>query len=480
MAVLRLNGRSTVIHSAQVAVNMASLALFVEPASGPPNVAEIHQWFHQRIGKENAFRLRIEPDLIGISNPRLVIDEAFHIKNHVVIHKRPDINTLTSMFDTIRALADSPLDPHHPLWRVVIITGGTLPGRLLGKDTDELFPVIATSLVIDHCWADGKTFREFNNRLFPASNDRPGISYPSITPLHPDPVHSRLILTLTALLKLPLRLSSMFAQFLGALLITKKNAKTAQKMGLPAEARKEAPFSFHRSAENLGGTYSQTWISAEEMASMRAYAPKATITSVALTLIARHLNESFFDESDKQRKTLLVAVPTSIRKADDISVDNLTSHMIVPVPLGIPNFGDQLNEVSQRMLCERRRAEVTPRVNFDAIVGLLPAPVVRLGLKILLARHNRSVDIAPTQWHVRLHTVGPGAGTRHFLGNKSSRLFGLNYYDKNPQPSIEIVPDSGGFTVTVLTRRSLTPTSEIGSAQLRRTIDTILLSTPDH
>jgi WS/DGAT/MGAT family acyltransferase len=336
------------------------------------------------------FRQRVVPQLSGASWER---DPGFDIARHVVAVPPGTVRGKRGLQRLVGALAATPLDPDHPLWRMDLVP------RYRGGS--------ALIMRIHHCYADGIALIQVLLAMTDASADaEPSTSGPAATPSGSDqslvmafarPLEKAAEASLRMTRDLWVGSMHALRDPLGAVDLAAAGADTlgelAKTIAKPSDPRT-------RFTRKLSGVKRVAWAEPMPLADVKRLGKTlgCTINDILIACATgafRGYLEARGDEVDGLEFRAEVPVNLRPEGEDFTRLGNRFGLVLLDLPVGIPNPFERLFEVRRRMNeLKHSRQPIAAYLMLNAM-GRLPAKVERPMLQFFTTKATTVMTNVP-------------------------------------------------------------------------------------
>lgn len=352
----------------------------LDPATAPTHFGfdSIKQLIEQRLHLLPMFRRRLVTSPLNLDQPYWIEDPDFDLENHVRHRALPHPGTDKQLADFICDVASTRLDRSQPLWRVYYIEG-LRGGR------------VAVFTKIHHACIDGVSGAELLSVLLDLQ-PTPRHVPPPETPWTPEPVPSPMSLALAtgkSLLSTPREAIRLARETLPILFSAGKSALAQRSAARLAKAEQPKEDANEGASMKVGVAPRMLFnatITARRSFAFRSLpladvkfvknAFGASVNDVVLTICAEALREYLKERGALPEKTLVAAIPVSVRSHEEKGTHGnkvvmartaLGTHIADPV--------ERLAAIAKRMGAVKKGFKATPaRLMMDWMN--VPAPAL--------------------------------------------------------------------------------------------------------
>jgi diacylglycerol O-acyltransferase len=358
-AFLRLEDRSTSLH-------IASVAVFDGP---PPAYEDMYAAFEAKLHLVPRYRQRVREVPLRLGRPVWVDDPHFSLRYHLRHTALPRPGTDAQLRDLVGRLMSQQLDRGKPLWETWIVDG-LAGGR---------WAVVSK---IHHCMVDGIAGTDLLGLVLDLAPDAP-LPDTAPPPLPPEPGLVQLLLTAAGSVPhSPVAAVRTVVRAVASPGATARNAVTTAhgalsfaRLAWPAAASSlSGPLTPHRAWGCTSATLDDVRIVRRGIG--------GTVNDVVLTAITRGFRDLLISRGEQPGEHVVrTLVPVSVRHEDARGVlDNRVSAMIAELPVELEEPAARLAAVRLELGHLKRSGEAEFGELVTAAAGLVPPPLLALGL----------------------------------------------------------------------------------------------------
>jgi diacylglycerol O-acyltransferase / wax synthase len=365
---------------------------------------------------------------VPVTPPRWVVDPDFDLDYHVRRIALPAPGTLRQLLDLAEVILASPLDTSRALWEAVYVEG-------LEGDRAALLSKFS------HAITDGLGGIALFQQIYDTERD------PAPRPLPPEPIPRDL--SGNDLLRGSLRQLPETALSAGARLLVRTAGEVGQLIAAPGPTVAEA-VSFAVSARRVLGPpptapspllrrrslLSRTHVLEVPLADLRAAAKAAggSVNDAYLAALSGGLGR-YHEALGVPVDELSLALPVSLRTADDPAAGNRITGVTIAAPAGEPDPAERIRLVRTQVIARRGEPALDVLDRIAPVLTLLPDAVLETVAERITASDIQASNV-------------PGYGQETFLaGARVDRQYGIGPLPRVAMMAV-LISRAGVCTVT--------------------------------
>ncbi len=412
----RLSGLDTVLLAAEGPANyvthgMAVMVLDPSTMAAGDRVVAVRDYVRARIHLVPPLQRRLVPVPLGLDVPRWIDDPRIDLDYHIQAVRLPTPVTAVALASFVSDLAGHKLDRRYPLWRMYVVEG---------FEGDRLCIVAK----LHHSLMDGVAGMQFMASLFALEPDAPAppAPGPQVPERRPGDL-AKLAGALASMIRRPLFGARAVKQTLGAGTRVARQLVDHRRRGGASLA---VPFSApHLPFDRPITPRRETAFASLSLDKIKgvAHAFEVTINDVVLAVVAGALRRFLVSAGELPEKSLVAAVPVSVRGDQGMEQANLVSVMLTGLATNLEEPADRLVAIHQEAVEAKL---LQSAMGSEALLAWLEVPVPALfSLATDLYSWLRVSALHPPLCNVLVSDVPGPPVPLYFAGGRLISIFPL-------------------------------------------------------
>ncbi len=301
----------------------------------PFTVDAVRELVAARVGMIPALRHRVVEVPFGLYVPMWIEDPDFDVSYHVRRAALPEPGGPAELAEFVADVAGRPIDRSRPLWESYVVEG-LEHGRT------------AFVAKLHHSLIDGVSGVEILASLFDIAPDAPLVPEGALTAWEPDRVPNDFEMlgrAVTSMVRTPARM------YRAARGLTRSVSRALNRSG-DAALRVTLPLTAPKLTLNRSiSSQRAVGLTTVPLADIKLVknALGLTVNDVVLAVVAGAMRQYLVDRDELPDRSLVAAIPTSVRTADDTAYGNKVSSMFTELPVAVDDPIERIDIVAEAM-----------------------------------------------------------------------------------------------------------------------------------